>query len=394
MLNKQFSPYHFDLGLSHPYSTRSSQLFYPHEIDTIVDDVDMQANNDTLFLPDYVLEEGIRQYYEEQHHKEQQRRRQQQQLQRRKQLEEARRQAIMMQKKKEEQEQMERIALAVMTERKRKQLVHLLAQDQQRKRNELAAAYLLAQQDKDHHHRQQYEQEVEYARRQELARQRKMANHRRAQQQRLEEQNRKDCQQAAITQLMGGSHGHFSPQSLPSSKPLNVANNDHDILHLLLNPGLYQSNDDSTRKLKRDTRPTNKKLMPSFITSSLENNRRTKQMAESPKIHEGNESTQREFCVNGVMKEKMINTPAMTFHNCFNIHNEPKTSMSEAVPQTSLKKSVHSIESKKANKKMKSSILIGDVEDASDDECDEDPIWNNRRPSEGQWMEPVLYDMR
>merc|ERR1712154_388864 len=116
---------------------------------------------------------------------------------------------------------------------------------------------------------------------------------------------------------------------------------------------------------------------------------------------------QRECCVNGdgIMEEKMVNSPTVTFHNCFNIHNEPKTTMSEDtnmrkssnVPQTSLKKSIHttsSIESKKAsNKKMKSSVLIGDVEDASDDKYDEDPIWNNRRPSEGQWMEPVLYEM-
>merc|ERR1712038_1890189 len=161
MLNKKFSPYNFDLGLSHPYSTRSSQLFYPHEIDTTVDDVDIQADNGSIFVPDYLIEEGIRQYYEDQYRKEQQRRRQQQQFQQRKQLEEARHQAIMMQKKKEQQERMECIAVAAMTERKRKQLAHLLAQqDQQRKRNELAAAYLLAQ--------------------------------------RLDEHDRKDCQQDAI----------------------------------------------------------------------------------------------------------------------------------------------------------------------------------------------------
>jgi len=346
------------------------------------------------------IEEGIRQYYEDQYRKEQQeRRRQQQQFQQRKQLEEARHQVMMIKKKKEEQERMERIAVAAMAERKRKQLAHLLVpQDQQqRKRNELAAAYLLAQQDQENHHRrrrrQQYEQEVEYARRQELARQRKMANHRQAQQKRLDEHIRKDCQQDELTiaQLKGESN-----QSLlfPFSKLLN-ANNDHDNLRLPLNPRLSQSNDDSMKEVKsRDTRPTNKKSISPSIASSvpLGNSRRTKQ---SPRIHERNGSTQRECCANGdgIMEEKMINPPAVTFHNCFNIHSEPKTLMSENVPKTSLRKSVPSIESKKASKKMKSSVLIGDVEDASDDECDEDPVWNNRRPSEGQWMEPVLYEM-
>jgi hypothetical protein len=36
-------------------------------------------------------------------------------------------------------------------------------------------------------------------------------------------------------------------------------------------------------------------------------------------------------------------------------------------------------------------IRLGEVEDASDDECEDEfsSVWNNRRPSEGQWIEPV-----
>merc|ERR1711884_218239 len=40
--------------------------------------------------------------------------------------------------------------------------------------------------------------------------------------------------------------------------------------------------------------------------------------------------------------------------------------------------------------KTKSKVLIGEVEDASDDEMDHSSrVWCNRRPNEGQWMEPV-----
>merc|ERR1712232_450162 len=34
-----------------------------------------------------------------------------------------------------------------------------------------------------------------------------------------------------------------------------------------------------------------------------------------------------------------------------------------------------------------SEVLIGEVEDASDDEMD-NSVWVNRKPSEGEWMEP------
>uniref|UniRef100_A0A7S4IY64 Uncharacterized protein n=1 Tax=Odontella aurita TaxID=265563 RepID=A0A7S4IY64_9STRA len=45
---------------------------------------------------------------------------------------------------------------------------------------------------------------------------------------------------------------------------------------------------------------------------------------------------------------------------------------------------------------VKSSVLIGDVEDASDSEQEDlaSSIWRNRMPSEGEWMEPVQgYDI-
>lgn len=47
--------------------------------------------------------------------------------------------------------------------------------------------------------------------------------------------------------------------------------------------------------------------------------------------------------------------------------------------------------SRRQKSAIRSEVLYGKVEDASDDEMD-DPlsVWTNRRPSEGQWMEPVL----
>lgn len=46
---------------------------------------------------------------------------------------------------------------------------------------------------------------------------------------------------------------------------------------------------------------------------------------------------------------------------------------------------------KKRAKIFKSSILIGEVEDASDSECEQEfnDCWHNRRPSPGEWIEPV-----
>jgi len=403
MLNKQFSPYQFDLGLPHPYSTRSSQLFYPNEMD----DVDTQAEN-TVIFPEYLLEERIRQYYEEQYHEEQQRRRQQQ-LQQRKQQKEALRQAIMIRKRQEERERMARITQAAVAERKRKEISLFLAQDQQRRRNGIAAAYLVAQQQQENRRRQQCGQEVEFARHQELTRHTRIANHRRALQRQMEEQKRKE-RQAATSQLMGlNSHDHsFSPLSSPSSKSV-AADNDHDILRLLLQ-SLHQSNNTSMKneKTKIDARSTNQPMYspfmvkPSIMMPSSKSKSKREQTMQSPAIYQRKDLTQRECNDNGeiFMDEKILKTPGVTFHNCFNIHNEPKTSMSESAEvtrssrlQAISSKPTHGVEKKKSDKKLKSSILIGDVEDASDDEYDEDPVWNHRRPSEGQWIEPVLYEM-
>merc|ERR1712165_68396 len=46
---------------------------------------------------------------------------------------------------------------------------------------------------------------------------------------------------------------------------------------------------------------------------------------------------------------------------------------------------------KKSAKLVRSSVLIGEVEDASDSECEEEfnDCWHNRRPQHGEWIEPV-----
>merc|ERR1712038_826313 len=249
------------------------------------------------------------------------------------------------------------------------------------------------------------------------ARQKRIANHRIVLQKQLEEEKRKE-REAAISKLMGlGSNDHtsFSPQSspsTPSSKSL-VVDNDNDILHLLLQPYLHQSNntfikkeDEEEKKMRtqsRNNQPMYSPFMvrPNTMMSSTRKNRSTRGMMQSPTINQTKDSTHRECSDNGdtVIEEKMLTpktyTP-ITFHNCFNVHNEPKISVSEsskASTSTRPSKRINKVERKNSNKKLKSSILIGDDEDASDDEYDEDPIWNRRRPSEGQWMEPVMYEM-
>merc|ERR1712173_543080 len=64
-----------------------------------------------------------------------------------------------------------------------------------------------------------------------------------------------------------------------------------------------------------------------------------------------------------------------------------KKTLNDNFPNTVAPKTVSKI-----NKAKKSSILIGEVEDVPVEEWDgdrPDSIWNNRRPCEGNWMEPV-----
>merc|ERR1712038_2233189 len=148
------------------------------------------------------------------------------------------------------------------------------------------------------------------------------------------------------------------------------------------------------------------------ITSSKRSTNNKEKMVQSPLMPSHNstkESIQEEQHSNNedVILHEQIPKPTVSFHNCFHVHhNQSKTMKREkntnntssgSTPQM-LSKSIHDDDTepkKKLNRKINSSsILIGDVEDASDDEYDElDSIWNRRRPSEGQWMEPVLFEM-
>lgn len=62
---------------------------------------------------------------------------------------------------------------------------------------------------------------------------------------------------------------------------------------------------------------------------------------------------------------------------------------------TNDQKSKKNKESRKRKKRqaalLKSSILVGEVEDASDSECEEEynDFWHNRRPQSGEWIEPI-----
>jgi len=69
----------------------------------------------------------------------------------------------------------------------------------------------------------------------------------------------------------------------------------------------------------------------------------------------------------------------------------------ESVPSLALKDNMQRREPKKNSlplpkkKQLKSSVLVGDVEDASDSECEEEfnDYWHNRRPQPGKWIEPI-----
>jgi hypothetical protein len=74
--------------------------------------------------------------------------------------------------------------------------------------------------------------------------------------------------------------------------------------------------------------------------------------------------------------------PSVTFQNCFNInHGDTLKPKDLKKKRSALKKSI------------KSSILIGDVEDASDSECEDEfsDYMHNRRPQEGEWIEPITF---
>lgn len=78
--------------------------------------------------------------------------------------------------------------------------------------------------------------------------------------------------------------------------------------------------------------------------------------------------------------------PSVTFQNCFNVNQSNDASLISK-PSALKKKNVS------LKKCIKSSILIGDVEDASDSECEDEfsDYMHNRRPEKGEWIEPINF---
>lgn len=431
MLTKQLSPYHLDLvGWHHPSSSSSSSsLFYPHEMENM----EMQDGNTLLVLPDYLLEEASRQQYEQQQKQKllQQQRHHQEQKRRREQFEAA-------------------VAIAIAEEeekRKRKEQAEYLIQEQQRKRKELVAAYHARQeflqrrryqkyiQEVESARRQMYQEKLESVRRQELmAQQRIMANRikvQQQQQQQMQEEKRKKELQAKAIQFVNDwnrqqelqkameqrkvhdnlpFYGAYSIPESESASKLDIDPN-QDVLNLLLHSLQQQTNDDSMRKPKKkhvsSVNSTSQQPLSPFMVPFITHSRSKKEPmvhTTRPTSHTTKEPIQKQDTniADEVMEKKVLETPVVTFHNCFNLNNQPLTTINETSTDNINKKSKTSSSSsfqssqnnvalKKSKRKMKSSVLIGDVEDASDDEYEEDSIWNSRRPSEGQWMEPVLW---
>jgi len=291
----------------------------------------------------------------------------------------------MMQLRQEEEERKHREQECIAAERKRKvKLARMFAQEQQRKRNELAAA-ILAQQEylqREEEHRQQ----IEYARQQRLEDQR-----RKLRQRQLEEQRRKKLQDALMDHmkrqqdLQMASYDDPAPLT-PSSFILDGCD---EMLHFLLHPR-GQSDRYKMEDLKKQTTvaPTSRNLP--FVKQQNVPKRGKRQP-----IVQGSNEKQQIVCNDLMTQQKILEVPNVTFHNCFNLHNQPIHANGDGKKDNNKLQlsppSAHDQSSKPSTKK--SSVLIGGVEDASDDEYEEESVWVNRRPSEGQWIEPVMYNM-
>jgi len=70
---------------------------------------------------------------------------------------------------------------------------------------------------------------------------------------------------------------------------------------------------------------------------------------------------------------------------------ENNVSQEELLVRTPKQKHKKSSTYLQKKQQLKSSVLIGSVEDASDSECEEDfnDYWHNRRPQLGNWIEPI-----
>lgn len=87
----------------------------------------------------------------------------------------------------------------------------------------------------------------------------------------------------------------------------------------------------------------------------------------------------------------------VTYNNCFNRvleethhHHGDLDGELDGIKVTKNKTNKKKTKSKsRDNFRNNRGTLIGGVEDASDDESDDNSVWVNRRPSDGQWMEPV-----
>jgi len=85
-------------------------------------------------------------------------------------------------------------------------------------------------------------------------------------------------------------------------------------------------------------------------------------------------------------------TRKVQFKNCSSTDQHFEGAVSEVQPSSRKSKQKQKKSSISLQKKeLKSSVLVGDVEDASDSECEDDfnDYWHNRRPQFGKWIEPI-----
>eukprot|EP01083_Nonionella_stella_P124560 376208_1 len=103
-----------------------------------------------------------------------------------------------------------------------------------------------------------------------------------------------------------------------------------------------------------------------------------------------NEHSPKASFVNASAVEPSINN-APPIKDCFNTN---KGGGDDMISSPNFSKKTNTKERVLSRKPpLKSSILVGDVEDASDSECEDEfsDIWHNRRPQSGRWIEPVEF---
>lgn len=208
--------------------------------------------------------------------------------------------------------------------------------------------------------RRRYEQEQEQARRQYLARLEQKR------QEKLKEQNLHNSRRAAALEALKRKEKMKRDDRVGNQfNPLHqiIEGLDGNLYKVLFNPTDSELKTQEDRRLK-------------IATNDYDIGRPS--ICQKKSSHGKNKTCTKMDCSNDTSESPPM--PNVTFKDCFNINmnnedNDKNAKKKKIIPR----------------KRPKSSILLGDVEDASDSECEDEfnDYMHTRRPADGQWIEPV-----